>query len=421
MNSYLLKNGWFFMAGVKTVKDILIEDGVITKIEENIKTTYPIIDCSNLLIAPAFIDPHVHLREPGFPDKETIATGTKAALKGGYTTVFAMPNLNPVCDSLEHLDLEEALIKENAVIEVLPVASITKSQNGKELSDIEELAKRVIAFSDDGHGFKSKEVALKAIEAIKKTNRPLLSHVEDIELVEGGVVAPNEIETLRDYPTISNRSEYQPLERELNYQLDTKIRYHICHVSTKESIDMIRYYKKNNPLLTCEVTPHHLILSTLDLENDALFKVNPPIRSLEDVHALREALKDGTIDMIATDHAPHTEEEKKLGFLRAPFGISGIEVAFSLLYTEIVLKNIIPLDKLLTLMSDNVSQTFGLPFNHIKLGNVANLVVIDLETEYRIDRNKFISKGKNTPFENKLVKGEVKKTIFQGSVLWDIK
>ncbi len=364
-----------------------------------------------LFIFPGFCDVHVHFREPGFSYKETILTGSKASARGGYTAVCTMPNLNPVPDTVENLNVQLAIIEKDAVIDVYPLASITKGEMGKELSDLEELSKKAIAFSDDGRGVQTDEMMKKAMLKAKALDKIIVAHCEVNELLHGGYIHDGEYAKANGHRGICSASEYLQVERDLKLAKEIGVKYHVCHISTKETVELIRNAKREGVSVTCETAPHYLILDDSNLKEDGAFKMNPPLRSIEDRLALIEGIKDGTIDMIATDHAPHSEEEKSRGLEKSPFGIVGIETAFPLLYTHLVRKGVITLEKLIDLLAVNPRERFNIPFN--------GYTVWDLDKEYVIDEKDFLSKGKATPFKGERVFGENLLTVCNGEIAYE--
>ena len=365
---------------------------------------------NNCYIFPAFCDVHVHLREPGFFYKETIASGTAAAARGGYSDVFSMPNLNPVPDNKQALDMQLDIIKKDAVINVHPYASITVGQKGEELSSFEELSEAV-AFSDDGRGVQSAEMMKKAMENAKEMGKIIVAHCEDNSLLFGGCIHDGQFAKKNGFKGICSESEWKPIERDIELVRQTGCKYHVCHISTKESVELIRKAKAEGLDITCETAPHYLILNDMDLKDEGRFKMNPPIRSEEDRLALIEGIKDGTIDMIATDHAPHSKEEKAKGLEGSLMGIVGIETAFPLMYTHLVKKGIITLEKLIELMSINPRKRFGLP-------ETQDFCVFDLEEEYEINPDEFLSKGRATPFEGEKVFGRCRLTVVNNRIAY---
>ncbi len=371
----------------------------------------------NCVVFPGFIDVHVHLREPGFSYKETIETGSKACARGGYCAVCSMPNLNPVPDSVEHLNEQLELIKKDAAIKVLPYGSITVGQNGEKLSDMEAMAPNVCAFSDDGKGVQSEEMMREAMLKAKSLGKMIVAHCEDNSLLHGGYIHAGKYAEEHGHRGICSESEWKPIERDLKLAAETGCAYHVCHISTKESVELIRKAKAAGVDVTCETAPHYLILSDKDLQEHGRFKMNPPLRDESDRLALIEGICDGTIDMIATDHAPHSAEEKGRGLEKSAMGIVGIETAFPLLYTYLVKENIITLEKLIELMSINPAKRFG--FNSgLKDGMPADFTVFDLNKKYKVDPADFLSKGKATPFEGYEVFGECMMTVCGGKIAY---
>ncbi len=340
-----------------------------------------------------FCDVHVHFREPGFSYKGTVKDGSLAAAKGGYTTVFTMPNLNPVPDSAENIKKQLEIIERDAVIDVCPYASITVRQMGEELSDMESLAPLAIAFSDDGRGVQNRDMMKAAMIRAKALGKIIVAHCEDNSLLKGGYIHDGEYARLHGHRGICSESEWGPIKRDIELLRETGASYHVCHISTKESLELIRAAKKEGLDITCETAPHYLILDDSDLIEDGKFKMNPPLRSKEDKEALIEGLADGTIDMIATDHAPHSKEEKSKGLPGSAFGIVGIETAFSLMYTNFVKKGIITLEKLEELLSVNPRKRFGLPIPE------NDYTVFSTDEEFTVNPENFLSKGRATPFE----------------------
>ena len=372
---------------------------------------------SDSYILPGFADVHVHLREPGFSYKETIRTGTLASAHGGYTSVCSMPNLNPVPDSAENLKKQLDIIEKDAVIAVYPYGSITVGQQGEELSDMEGMSENVIAFSDDGRGVQSDELMEKAMLKAKALGKMIVAHCEVNELLKGGYIHDGEYAKAHGHRGICSESEWKQIERDIKLAEKTGCAYHVCHISTKESVEIIREAKKRGVDITCETGPHYLVLSDKDLKEEGRFKMNPPLRSEEDRLALIEGIKDGTIDMIATDHAPHSAEEKGKGLEKSAMGIVGIETAFPVLYTELVLKGVISLSKLVELLSINPKKRFGIK-GGTDVGQQADFCVVDLDTEYEIRSEDFYSMGKATPFEGMKVKGKILHTYIKGEKIF---
>lgn len=400
---------------------VLIQDGKIAAIGEDIiSANAQPIDGKGLLLSPGFIDVHVHLREPGGEQKETIESGTKAAAKGGYTTICAMPNTRPVPDTSENFSHVLELIEKKALVRVLPYGSITIRQAGKERTDIESLKKLgAFALTDDGVGIQTAGTMLEAMEEAAKYNIPIVAHCEDNSLIYGGVMHKGKRSEELGLKGIPSVSESVHIARDILLAEAAGAHYHVCHVSTKESVRVIRDAKKAGIHVTAEVSPHHLILCEDDIPtNEADWKMNPPLRAREDMMALREGLEDGTLDFIATDHAPHTVEEKSYGFEKAPFGIVGLETAFPLLYTHFVKTGIWTIKQLLEYLTIKPAQVFGFEFGKIEVGAPADLVLIDLEKEQTIDKTKFVSKGRNTPFSGWTCTGWPQLTIYDGEIVW---
>lgn len=409
--------------GEKELADILIEDGTIVKIDKKIETTADRkINADGRLVSPGFIDLHVHLREPGGEKKETIATGTLAAARGGYTTLAAMPNTRPVPDSVEQMEWVQNRIQETASVRVLPYASITVRQLGRDLTDFEGLKNAgAFAFTDDGVGVQSADMMLKAMQKAAEVNMAIVAHCEEDTLINKGCVHEGSFSKRNGLNGIPSICESVQIARDVLLAEAAGCHYHVCHVSTKESVRVIRDAKRAGIKVTAEVTPHHLLLTQDDIPDnlDPNFKMNPPLRDKADREALIEGLLDGTIDFIATDHAPHTSEEKNEGIELAPFGIVGLETAFPLLYTHFVLKNIISLEQLIGFMTKKPAETFSLPTGTIKVGAPADIVLVNLEEEKVIDPQEFLSKGKNTPFTGWNCKGWPEMTICNGQVVWE--
>lgn len=366
------------------------------------------------VIFPGFCDVHVHLREPGYFYKETVGTGTLSAARGGYTAVCSMPNLKPAPDSFENLSVQLELIEKGAVIHVYPYGTITKGQQGFELADMDDMAERVCAYSDDGRGVQSEDMMRQAMIKAKKLGKIIAAHCEDNSLLHGGYIHDGEYAKAHGHKGICSESEYGQIARDLKLVKETGCAYHVCHISCRESVELIRRAKAEGLDVTCETAPHYLVMTDADLLEEGRFKMNPPLRTEEDRLALIEGICDGTIDMIATDHAPHSTEEKARGLKDSAFGIVGLETAFPILYTELVKKNLISLDDLVRLMAINPRKRFGLP-----LGN--DFSVWDLNESYAIDPNEFLSKGRATPFDGKAVFGRNLLTVCGGNIVFEQK
>ena len=363
------------------------------------------------IIVPGLCDVHVHFREPGFSYKETIASGSAAAAHGGYTAVCTMPNLDPVPDSAEHLQVQLDAIKRGAAIKVLPYGAITVGEKGEKLADMEAMSDKVCAFSDDGKGVQNDEMMREAMTAAKRLGKIIAAHCEDNSLLFGGYIHDGEYAKAHGHRGISSASEYKQIERDLRLAEETGCAYHVCHISTKESVELIRQAKARGVDVTCETAPHYLVLCDEDMQEDGRFKMNPPLRSREDKKALIEGINDGTIDMIATDHAPHSAEEKGRGLEKSLMGVVGLETAFPVLYTELVMKNIITLDRLVELMSFKPKERFGIDTNN-------DFAVFDISEAYKIDPENFLSMGRATPFAGREVFGRCLLTVHNGKVVY---
>ncbi len=421
--SIILRNGMLLTeSGELGKKDIYIENGKIAEIAETIsRDADQVVDAKGRLIAPGFIDLHVHLREPGGEHKETIATGTMAAARGGFTTVAAMPNTRPVPDTKEQLEWLNKRIEETAAVRVLPYASITVRELGEELTNFAELKEAgAFAFTDDGVGVQSAGMMLEAMKTAAKLNMAIVAHCEDNTLINGGCVHEGSFSRKYGLKGIPSVCESVHIARDVLLAEAAGCHYHVCHISTEGSVRAVRDAKKAGIKVTAEVTPHHLLLTDEDIPGpDPNYKMNPPLRGEKDRQALIEGLLDGTIDFIATDHAPHTEEEKAKGMELAPFGIVGLETAFQLLYTHFVEKGILTLKQLVDFLTVKPAETFGLDLGRLEPGKEADLVVIDLEKSEKIDPENFLSKGKNTPFAGWDCKGWPVLTMVKGKIVWD--
>ena len=366
-------------------------------------------------VLPGFCDVHVHLREPGFSYKETIASGTAAAARGGYTAVCPMPNLNPVPDSPEHLAQQEALIAAQALVHVYPYGAITVGERGEALADLEGLAPRVVAFSDDGRGVQREEMMRRAMLEAKRLGRLIAAHCEDNSLLRGGYIHDGAYAAAHGHAGICSESEWGQIRRDLELVRATGCAYHVCHVSAKESVALIRQAKREGLDVSCETAPHYLVLDETDLQEDGRFKMNPPLRSPADREALIEGILDGTIDCIATDHAPHSAEEKAKGLKGSAFGIVGLETAFPVLYTKLVLPGVLPMEKLLDLLVYRPRARFGIPLAE------DDYSVWDLEAEYPVEPDEFLTKGRATPFAGMTVRGRCIATACGGKLVWQSK
>ncbi|MBM7586767.1 dihydroorotase [Bacillus pakistanensis] len=421
--SWIIRNAETLNKNGKLSKvDIKLEGNKITDIGTGLKGDgFQEFDAKGMFVSPGFVDLHVHLREPGGEHKETIDTGTRAAAKGGFTTIAAMPNTRPVPDNVENLQALNQKIQDTAHIRVLPYAAITERQVGKVLNDFDGLKENgAFAFTDDGVGVQSAGMMYEAMKKASRIGSSIVAHCEDNTLIYGGAVHDGTFAKENNIAGIPSICEAVHISRDVLLAEAAGAHYHVCHISTKESVRVVRDAKKAGINVTAEVTPHHLLLCENDIPGqDTNFKMNPPLRSKEDQQALLEGLLDGTIDFIATDHAPHTAEEKSEGMELAPFGIVGLETAFPLLYTNFVEKGVFTLEQLVDWMTKKPSEVFHLPFGSLEVGKVADLTLIDLEGEKAINPEDFLSKGKNTPFTNWKCKGWPKATFFEGSLVWN--
>lgn len=421
LNNILLKDATIYLNKEFIDKDILIEDGIIKAIEDNITTeNAKIIDCSNKLVTPSFIDVHVHLRTPGFEYKEDLVSGSKAALKGGYSHLFSMPNTNPCLDDFDIIASHIKDIEAKSLVKVFPFSAISKKLAGKELVDIEKIAKLNIGgFSDDGKGLQDDNLMKEALIKAGQANRLISAHCEDEDEFDNGIGSISEGKTAQKsgLKTINNKSEYAMIARDLkiideihnihNYQ------YHVCHISTKESLDLIKEAKANNHNVSCEVTPHHLISSEEEIDvNNANYKMNPPLRSKADRDYLVAGLNDKSIEIIATDHAPHSFEEKQKSFENAPFGIIGLELAFSLLNTHLVKTNKVKLETILDCLIDNPTRIFKID-KKVAINEKAYFNIIDLDKEVVYTKDNVVSKSSNTFYLDTKLHGKIEKVIFE--------
>ena len=415
----LLTGGAVFRDGSFENMDVAVSDGRIVSVGPSLpREGFSVIECTDQVIVPGFVDVHVHLREPGFSYKETVASGTAAAAAGGYTAVCAMPNLDPVPDSLEHLRPELDAIARDGRVRVYPYGAITRGEKGAELADLAAMAPFVPGFSDDGKGVQSREEMKAAMELAKSLDKPIVAHCEDESLLTAGwCVHDGDWARRNGFAGNPSESEWRQVERDLDLVRETGCRYHVCHVSTKESVALIRKAKAEGLPVSCETGPHYLLLTDEDLMDEGRFKMNPPIRSAADREALIEGLLDGTVDCIATDHAPHSAEEKSRG-LRSLNGIVGLECAFSVLYTELVEPGIVPFPALLNALCVNPRRLFRLPGGTIEAGSIADLTVLDLNRPQAVDSSTFLSMGRATPFDGWTVTAGVDKTICSGNLVY---
>ena len=404
-----------FINGRFVPSDIRIEGGSIVSVAPAAK---PLSE-PFLYALPGFTDVHVHLREPGFSYKETIRTGTRAAARGGYTAVCAMPNLKPAPDSVEHLQAQLDIIAADAVIDVRPYGTITVNEAGEALSDMDGMAAKVVAFSDDGHGVQDEGMMRAAMLRAGALGKLIAAHCEDNRLLRGGCIHDGAWARAHGLKGICAESEWGQIARDLELVRETGCAYHVCHISTKESVELIRQAKAEGLNVSCETAPHYLLLTEDDLRDEGRFKMNPPVREKADRAALLQGLADGAIDMIATDHAPHAAEEKAKGLAGSAMGIVGLETAFPLLYTHLVKQQgLISLERLVDLMSAAPAARFGLPTEGLRPGAPANLALWDLDADYEIDPADFLSMGRATPFEGWRVNGACVETIYRGKTVW---
>ena len=399
----------------KQARSVLVEDGRVVSVFQGTPDVpdAAVIESNTLFLFPGLVDVHVHLREPGFSRKETIRTGTAAAARGGFAAVCPMPNLDPVPDSVAHLRLEQAAIARDACVRVYPYGAITVGERGEELADLEGLAPEVVAFSDDGKGVQRDAMMRTAMRRAKALGKLIVAHCEDESLLGGGYVHDGAYARAHGHRGNPSASEWKQVERDLALVRETGCAYHVCHVSTKESVELIRRAKADGLDVTCETTPHYLTMDDAMLEEDGRFKMNPPIRSAEDRAALVEGLRDGTVDMIATDHAPHTAEEKGRGLAGSLFGVVGLETAFPVCYTKLVQTGLIGLDRLIEAMHDAPAKRFG-----IALDPMRDFTVFDLGAQYEIDPAQFRTMGRSTPFAGWTVSGRCLLTVADGKVAW---
>ena len=402
--------------------DVYVVDGKIARVAADVQPAEgdKIYDCTGLTIMSGLVDLHVHLREPGFSSKETIATGTAAAAHGGFTTVCSMPNLAPAPDTMENLQQQLDIIERDAVIKVLPYATITRKRAGDELVNFAELKPYVAGFSDDGTGVQTEEVMRQAMVEAAKTDTIIAAHCEVDELLRGGYIHDGEYAAKNGHRGICSESEWKQVERDIELAAEAGCRYHVCHISTKQTVELIRQAKARGVKITCETGPHYLTMCDMDLKEEGRFKMNPPIRSAEDRDALIAGLQDGTIDVVATDHAPHTAEEKSRGLERSAMGVVGIETSFAVIYTKLVKAGIISLEKAVEVLAEAPRKIFNLG-GGLKEGEAADITVFDLEKEFTVDPDTFLSKGRSTPFEGWKLQGECCLTLVDGRVAYERK
>lgn len=417
---YLLKNARVFVDGALHLADVFIRDGRIISISQGLEAPASAvsIDLHNAAVFPGFVDVHVHLREPGFSYKETIRTGTLAAARGGFAHVCPMPNLNPVPDSREHLEEQLEIIRRDAVVHVHPYGAITRGEKGETLADLEAMAPDTAGFSDDGRGVQSPELMRSAMAEAKRLNKIIAAHCEDNSLLRGGYIHDGAYAREHGHRGICSESEWGQIARDLELAAETGVKYHVCHVSTKESVQVVREAKARGVDVTCEVGPHYLVYCDEDLREDGRFKMNPPLRSREDRSALIQGIQDGTIDMIATDHAPHSAEEKGRGLEKSAMGVVGLETSFAACYTHLVRPGLISLEKLVDLMHGAPKRRFGFG-TELAEGQPADLTVFDLDAKYTVDPETFQTMGRATPFAGCRLFGRCRMTMVGGEIVWE--
>ena len=416
----ILKGGTVVRCGSSARLDVAIKGSDIECIAADIEPCEgdKVINCSGRIVVAGLVDLHVHLREPGFSAKETIATGTMAAAHGGFTTVCAMPNLAPAPDSLENLQTQLDIIQRDAKIKVLPYATITRERYGRELVDFAALKPLVAGFSDDGSGVQSEDVMHQAMTEAAKNNAIIAAHCEVDALLRKGYIHDGEYAAQHGHRGICSESEWAQIKRDIELADVADCRYHVCHISTKESVALIREAKRRGVKITCETGPHYLTMCDMDLQEDGRFKMNPPIRSAADRDALIEGLQDGTIDVVATDHAPHTAEEKSRGLDLSAMGVVGLETSFAVIYTHLVRKGVISLEKAIDVMAEAPRRIFGLGGGLME-GEKADVAVFDLAAEWNVEPEKFLSKGHATPFEGWHLWGECCLTMVDGKIVYE--
>lgn len=419
----LIKNALTYIDKTFKKSDVLIKDGRIHSLGISISSESAdrVVDAQDkYFLIPGFVDVHTHLREPGFSYKETIKTGSMAGARAGYTTLCTMPNLNPAPDNMEHLKAQTDIIDRDAVINVLAFGTITKERKGVgEVIDFKSIADKVVGFSDDGTGVQTEDLMKQAMAACAKLGKIISAHCEVNDLLKGGYIHDGEYAKAHNHKGICSESEWAQIERDCKLAEETGCQYHVCHISTKESVDIIRKAKARGVKVTCETGPHYLTMCDADLQEDGRFKMNPPLRSEQDKQALIEGVLDGTIDVIATDHAPHSAEEKSKGLAKSAMGVVGLETAFGVLNTKLVKTGVITLEKLVEMMSVRPREIFGIDGGEIKVGAVADLALLDIDREWTVNPEKFVTMGKATPFKDWKLQGENLLTICRGEIVYE--
>lgn len=420
----LIKNALVYKSDKFEKSDMLIKDGIIHSLGVSVSfdgNIDRVVDAlGKYFLIPGFADVHTHLREPGFSYKETIKTGTLAGARAGYNVLFTMPNLNPVPDCAENLKVQTDIIKKDAVIDVIPFASITKGRKGAgEVVDFKSMANKAAGFSDDGTGVQTEELMKKAMTECAKTGKIISAHCEVNDLLHGGYIHDGEYCKKHNHKGICSESEWAQIERDCRLAEETGCKYHVCHISTKESVEIIRRAKARGVHVTCETGPHYLTMCDKDLQENGRFKMNPPLRGEDDMKALIEGVLDGTIDVIATDHAPHSAEEKSKGLEKSLMGVVGLETAFAVLNTKLVKTGVISLEKLIDMMSVKPREIFGLSGGKIAEGESADLALIDADKEWIVNPEKFVTMGRATPFEGWKLQGDNLMTILRGEIVYE--
>ena len=415
----LIKSGTVVRNGCSVVADVLVENGVIVRIAEHVEAddNTEIFDASGCIVSYGLADVHVHLREPGFSEKETIATGTAAAAHGGFTTVCSMPNLNPAPDTVENVAIQQDIIDRTALIEVRPFATITTGRSGDEVVDVKALMSHCVGFTDDGSGVQSERTMLEAMRQIAAEGGILAAHCEDESLLFGGYIHDGEYAAAHNHKGICSQSEWGPIVRDTELVAQSGCRYHICHMSAAGSVEALREAKRRGLPMTGETGPHYLTMTDMDIDENGRFKMNPPIRSAADRAALIEGIKDGTIEVIATDHAPHTAEQKGKGLAGSAMGVVGLETSFAVIYTKLVREGVISIEKAIELMTENPRRIFNLG-GALMEGERADIAIFDITTPFTVDTNNFLSMGKATPFEGWELYGQCVLTLYGGKVVW---
>lgn len=422
MNDILIKNALFSPSGEEGAADIFISGGIVRQIAPNLEASQgcEVIDATGLTAIPGLVDLHVHFREPGFSYKETIASGSRAAAAGGFTTVCPMPNLNPAPDSVENLEKELEIIRRDAVVETLPYATITRSRLGSEPVDFKALSPLAVGFSDDGSGIQDEEAMRRAMKELAPFGKILAAHCEVNALLKKGYIHDGEYARTHGHRGICSESEWREIERDIRLSRETGCPLHICHISTKESVELVRRAKAEGLKVTCETGPHYLAFCDEDLQEDGRFKMNPPLRSRADMEALRQGAADGTIDAIATDHAPHSAEEKSRGLEKSAMGVVGLETSLAAVYTYMVKPGRISFARMIEMMAGNPRRIFGIK-GGLRPGDRADIALVDFTREWTVKPEEFLSAGKSTPFAGLTLTAKPVMTIAAGRIVYDEK